>query len=124
MSFHLETLLSTEATWDNLNGPAEAEMKPISSLHCSCIKCSVQLSFFGLIDSVNFNIFIFFINFLVTLFCGPIGCFFPVIFFYFAERHGIAYWKECIFVFLQHYFMLFSTCICSGKKQYVKNSLS
>ena len=85
MSFHLETLLSTEATWDSLNGLAEAEMKPISSLHCSCIKCSVQLSFFGLIDSVNFNIFIFFVNFLVTLLLRANWLLFPSDFFLFRR---------------------------------------
>ena len=32
MPFHLGTLLLTEATWDDLEGPAETELKSLSSI--------------------------------------------------------------------------------------------
>ena len=32
MSFHLRTLLLTETTWDDLKGPAEAELRSLPSI--------------------------------------------------------------------------------------------
>lgn len=85
--------------WSRMSGRSWTE---ITILIYSYIQCSVWWSFFGLIDSVNFSVnfsdtFRFLVNFIVMFRLWINWSFFPSNLFYFSERLGIVYWKECFF---------------------------